>query len=296
VSEIRIEIDLPHPPQPSVEPAAPSPDEPSDPWALSDPLVSAGVALPLPDEPTPLPESAQSQAGRPPMRPLAAASPREERVRAAAIAVTVALVVVTAGWLWLTRPHRAEAPPLQYPPGTSSPAVGEQPGLVLPSAPSAGSSAGPLPSATLGASGASVVPVSSGSAPQSSAGPPTALGNQPLTASYATESSNGLLGYKVKVTVSVHNPGSQGHSTWTVVLTVPSSADLQGSASTVDAHKDGDKVTITPKSGGIDGGAAMVFDVTFGGGALFGIGSGGVTGCTIDGAACSRSSGTAVSG
>jgi hypothetical protein len=32
-----------------------------------------------------------------------------------------------------------------------------------------------------------------------------------------------------------------------------------------------------------------VFDVTFGGGALLGIGSGGVTGCTVDGAACSHS-------
>lgn len=274
-----------------VEAEAPSPAEPSDPWALSDPHMSAGVALPLLDEPAPLPELAESHARPTPMRRLASAFPLEQRVRAVAIAVTAALVAATAGWLWLTRPNRDDAPPLGHPPGTNGPAAGGQQGLGLPSdvpTGSAGATAGPRLADSPAASGAPVVPVAGEStAPQSSAKPPP-LGSQPLTASYTTESSNGLLGYNVKVTVSVHNPGGQGHSTWAVVLTVPAKADLQGTASTVDARKDGDKVTITPKSGAIDSGATVVFDVTFGGGALLGIGSGGVTGCTVDGAACAR--------
>jgi uncharacterized protein YndB with AHSA1/START domain len=280
------------PPQPNVPPAVDDFDDPSDPWALSDPLVSAGVGLPVLDEETPLPAPADGHARRTPLRRLAGAFPLEERVRAAAITVTVALIVVTVGWLWLTRPTHEDAPPLRLPQATG-PAVGDQPGLILPSgvAPSAGATLGPLPSGAPGASGAPVVGVPSGSAaPQSSANPPPVVpGSQALTAAYGTESSTGLLGYKVKVTVTVHNPGGVAHNAWTVVLTVPSGADLQGSAASVDAHKDGGTVTITPKSGGLDGGATTVFDVTFGGGALLGIGSGGVTGCTVDGAACSHS-------
>jgi hypothetical protein len=288
------------PPPPNPERAASNLDDPSDPWALSDPLVTAGVALSLPDEALPdeapplgtlpRPDLAESPARRSPGH-RAATSPSGERVRAAAITVTAALVVVTLGWLWLTWPNHEDTPP-GFPQGADGPVAGGQPGLVLPSgmAPTAGFSAGSLPSSAPATSGAPVVPVhSAGTAPPSSAGPPPDVpGSQPLTASYGTQSSKGLLGYKVKVTVSVRNPGSQGHSRWTVVLTVPSGADLQGSASTVDARKAGDKVTITPKDGAIDGGATVVFDVTFGGGALLGIGSGGVTGCTVDGAACTR--------
>jgi uncharacterized protein YndB with AHSA1/START domain len=274
------------PPQPAA-----GTDDPSDPWALSDPLVSAGVVLPLPDEEPSLPPPAQTPARRTLLRRLGYAFPVEERVRAAAITVTVALIVVTVGWLWLTRPSSGDTPPMRLPQGTGGPAVGEQPGLILPSgvAPSSGASVGTLPSGAPIASGAPGTRPSAGTGPQASASPPpVVLGGQPLTAAFATESSTGLLGYKVKVTVTVHNPGGAAHPDWTVVLTVPSGAELQGSSESVDVRKDGGTVTITPKDGAIAGGASKVFDVTFGGSALLGIGSGGVTGCTIDGAACSH--------
>lgn len=274
------------PPQP------PSFDEPSDPWALSDPLVSAGVALPLPEDDTPPPAPADSHARRTPLRRLASAFPLEERVRAAAITVTVVLVVATVGWLWLTRPMHEDAPPMRLPQATG-PAVGDQPGLILPSGvvPSPGVTAGSVPSAAPGASGGPVVGVPGGSAtPQPSGSPPPVVASgQALSAAYATQSSTGLLGYSVKVTVTLHNPGGTAHDSWTVVLTVPSGAKLQGSAGSVEAVKDGGTVTIIPKDGGIAPGATAVFDITFGGGALLGIGSGGVTGCTVDGAACTQS-------
>lgn len=277
-------------PPPPDRPAA-GLDDPSDPWALSDPLVSAGVPLALPDDEPSLPPPAQTHARPTLLRRLATAFPVQERVRAAAITVTVALVVVTVGWLWLTRPSSGDAPPMRYPQGTSGPAVGEQPGLILPSgvAASAGAPIGALPSGAPAASGVPGAVASGGPAHQASASPPpTVFGSEPLTAAYAAQGSTGLLGYKVKVTVSVYNPGAATHPNWTVVLTVPSSAELQGFAASVDVRKDGGTVTITPKDGAIEGGATKVFDVTFGGGALLGIGSGGVTACTIDGAACAH--------
>jgi hypothetical protein len=282
-----VDNELPSAAPPQPDPRAAGLDDPSDPWALSDPLMSAGVDLALDDEPS-LPPPAQSHARRTLLGRLGTAFPVEERVRAAAITLTVALVVMTAGWLWLTRPNAGDTPPMRYPQGTSGPAVGEQPGLILPSgvAPSAGATIGPLPSGAPAASGVPAPGASGGSVPSASSSPPTVLGSEPLTAAYATKSATGVLGYKVKVTVTVHNPGGAAHPNWTVVLTVPSGAELQGSAASVDVRKDGGTVTITPKDGAIPGGATKVFDVTFGGGALLGIGSGGVTGCMIDGAAC----------
>lgn len=274
--------------------AAPPPaglDDPSDPWALNDPLVSAGMAIPLPDEPSLPPADGLARRAR--LRRLSAAFPLEERVRATAITITVALVVVTLGWLWLTRPSYDQPPPMHYPQGT---AAGDQPGVVLPSgvAPS-----GNAPSAVPGSStaqGGLVVPgpsTATSGAPVVDSTPTPAVppGGTPLTAVYTTKSSTGLLGYKVVVTLTVRNPSEVDHSGWTVVLTVPSGAELQASDLSVDARKDGGTVTITPKDAikDIAAGTDRVFTVTFGGGALLGIGSGGVTGCTIDGIACAHS-------
>lgn len=276
-------------------PVAPGLDDPSDPWALHDPMVSAGVGLPLPDEEPP-PPLADSHARRTLGRRLMAAFPLEERVRAAAITVTVALVVVTVGWLWLTRPNHEDAPPVNYPLGSNAPA-GEQPGGVFPSgvAPSAGNdqpraSGGPVASGAPNSSSGAVGP-SSGPVLEATASPPPGTADpQPLSASYATKSSTSLLGYKVVVTVRLHNPGTIEHSGWTVVLTVPSGAQLQGSDASVAATKNAEKVTITPNDSAkiVVPGTDTVFTVTFGGGALLGIGSGGVAGCTVDGAACTH--------
>jgi uncharacterized protein YndB with AHSA1/START domain len=277
-------------PRPPVDPS--DLRDPSDPWALSDPSVSAGVALPkAPVEPesaeiTPPPHGL---AGR-----FASAFPLHERVRAAAITVTLALIVVTVGWLWLTRPMHVDAPPGPLSAQTHEPGFGSLP---------APQSPGTQPSVTAGASvgpGGVVVPGRSG-APTPSGG----TGSQPsaeatqsgapvlapsLTAEYSTQSSTGLLGYEVSVTVTVHNPGTEPHTGWTVVLNIPDGASIDSSSSSVTAAKSGGQVTVTPKDASkvVNSGSDIVFTVTFSGGSLLGIGSGGVTGCTIDGAACAK--------
>jgi uncharacterized protein YndB with AHSA1/START domain len=274
----------------SPKPPEPGFDDPSDPWALSDPLVAAGVVLPMPDR-----EEESAAPARPSLlRRLTAAFPLEERVRAAVITITVALVAATVGWLWLTRPNNQDRPPMHYPQSTG-PAVGEQPGVILPSGvlPSADPSG---PRASGGPSGGSSAPVgpnpgTSGGPQASGSPPPVVLGNQPLTAAYATKSSTGLVGYKVVVIVTIHNPGDVARSGWIVVLTVPSGADIQDSSSSVSTQKDGGMVTITPQDAArtVNPYSEVVFTITFSGSAVLGIGSGGVTDCTIDGAACKHS-------
>jgi hypothetical protein len=274
----------------SPEPPEPEFDDPSDPWALSDPLVAAGVVLPMPDR-----EEEPAAPARPGLlRRLAAAFPLEERVRAAVITITAALVAATVGWLWLARPNHQDRPPMHYPQSTG-PAVGEQPGVILPSGvlPSADPSGPRASGGPSGGSSASVGPNpgTSGGPQASGSPPPVVLGNQPLTAAYATKSSTGLVGYKVVVTVTIHNPGDAARSGWIVVLTVPSGADIQDSSSSVSTQKDGGTVTITPQDAvrTVNPYSEVVFTITFGGSAVLGIGSGGVTDCTIDGAACKHS-------
>jgi uncharacterized protein YndB with AHSA1/START domain len=286
VAAVGVENELPS--------AAPRDDlsDPSDPWALSDPSVSAGVGLapPAAEEGTSSVEITtpppHGLAGR-----LATAFPLHERVRAAAITVTVVMIVATVGWLWLTRPVHVDAPSESYPVATHEPGLSlpSQSPFVLPSgvSPSGGSGTG-------GPSGAPTSPGASGSVGASPSLEASASGapiTQPaLTAEYATQSSTGLLGYQVSVTVTVHNPGTSPHSGWTVVLTVPSGATIDSSSSSVDATKSGEKITVTPKESSkvVNSGGDVVFAVTFSGGSLLGIGSGGVTGCTIDGAACTK--------
>jgi hypothetical protein len=280
--------ELPSAPPP--KPPEPGFDDPSDPWALSDPLVAAGVVLPMPDR-----EEEPAASARPGLlRRLAVAFPLEERVRAATITIIVALVAVTVGWLWLMRPNHQDRPPMRYPQSTG-PAIGEQPGVVLPSGvlPSADPSG---PWASGGPGGGSGAPIgpnpgTSGGPQASGSPPPVVPGNQPLTAAYATKSSTGLIGYKVVVTVVVHNPGDSARSGWIVVLTVPSGADIQDSSSSVSAQKDGGTVTVTPQDDArtVNPHSEVEFTITFSGSAVLGIGSGGVTDCTIDGAACKHS-------
>jgi len=277
-------------PRPPVDPS--DLRDPSDPWALSDPSVSAGVALPkAPVEPpsaeiTPPPHGLASR--------FASAFPLHERVRAAAITATVALIVVTIGWLWLTRPMQVDAPAGSLSAETHEPGFGALP---------APQSPGAMPSTTGSASigpGGVVVPGGSGAPTQSGgagAQPSTeaAQSGTPdlmpaLTAEYSTQSSTGLLGYEVSVTVTVHNPGTSPHSGWTVLLSIPDGASIESSSSSVEASKSGGQVTVTPKetSKVVNSGSDIVFTVKFSGGSLLGIGSGGVTACTIDGAACAK--------
>ncbi|WP_290869665.1 SRPBCC domain-containing protein [Hamadaea sp.] len=280
VAAVGVENELPS--------AAPRDDlsDPSDPWALSDPSVMAGVG----HAPTPVDEDSLATtapphgfAGR-----LATAFPLQERVRAAAITVTVALIVVTVGWLWLTRPVHVDAPSDAYPVATHEPGINlpAQSPFVLPSGAPTG--AGTVAPSTTGTPGVSASPSGSPTVETSTSGTPPV---QPaLTAEYATQSSTGLLGYKVAVTVTVHNPGTSPHSGWTVVLTVPSGATVDSNSGSVQVSKSGGQVTITPKDGSkvVNSGSDVAFIVTFSGGALLGIGSGGVTGCTVDGVTCTK--------
>lgn len=263
--------------------------DPSDPWALSDPGVSAGVGLPptgavLDDPTTPPDHGGRGVAG----------FGVQERLRAVAITVTVAIAVATVGWLWLTRPVHHDAPPgtATSPVATGAPAFGDQPALQSPTpgaSGAVGASAQPSGSANPSTSAGPATEPSAGASPSGSTTTPGTPEGQPvLTAEYATQSSTGLLGYSVAVTVTVHNRGTQPHGAWTVVLTVPSGATLESASSSVTATKDGGTVTITPKAAELAAGSDAAFSVTFTGGALLGIGSGGVTACTIDGAACAK--------
>jgi len=266
--------------------AAPRDDlgDPSDPWALSDPSVLAGVVLPH------VPVEEESSEIIPPPHGLASrlatAFPLHERVRAAAITVTVAMIVVTVGWLWLTRPVHVDGPAGSYPVNSEEPvfSLPAQSPFLLPSGgPSGPGTTGPSGSPTPGVSGSPAVSPS-----LETSGSPLSL--PALTAEYATQSSTGLLGYQVSVTVTVHNPGTSPHSGWTVVLTVPSGAKIDSNSGSVSASKDGEKVTVTPKDASkvVNSGSDIAFVVTFSGGSLLGIGSGGVTGCTVDGVTCTR--------
>ncbi|MEV6966963.1 SRPBCC domain-containing protein [Hamadaea sp. NPDC051192] len=281
VAAVGIENELP-----SAAPPRADLGDPSDPWALSDPSVLAGVR----DHPVPIDEDSAEITPPPhgPVGRLAAAFPLQERVRATAITVTVAMIVVTVGWLWLTRPVHVDGPPASYPVATHDPAFAlpEQSPFVLPSG-------GPTGPGTLSPSGtpspgASGSPSGSPSLEASASGPAT--GNPALTAEYATQSSTGLLGYQVAVTVTVHNPGTSPHSGWTVVLKVPSGASVDSNSGSVQVSKSGEQVTITPKDASkvVNSGSDVAFIVTFSGGALLGIGSGGVTSCEVDGTTCTK--------
>ncbi|WP_051367378.1 SRPBCC domain-containing protein [Hamadaea tsunoensis] len=268
--------------------------DPSDPWALSDPGVSAGVGLepvggPI-DESTTPPEHGDRR-----RRPGAFGA--QERVRVVAIAVTVAMAVVTVGWLWLTRPVHHDAPPgtATSPAATGVAGFGDQPALQSPTPGASGSLGGgvqPSGSANPGTSGDPATQTSGSAAPSpagsAEATPGTPEGQPALTAEYATQSSTGLLGYTVAVTVTIHNRGTQARPDWKLVLTVPSGANLDSFSSSVSAKKDGGTVTVTPRVGELGAGSDTAFSLTFSGGSLLGIGSGGVTGCTIDGVACSK--------
>lgn len=267
--------------------------DPSDPWATGDPSVSAGVALPQAKV-----EEDSRELTTPPVHGLAGrfatAFPLHERVRAAALAVTVALIVVTVGWLWLTRPMQADVPSGTLPVATHQPGFGQLPApSAQPSAQVSGSGQpGVVVPGVSGAPGASGQPSAGASGQPLPEGTPTgAPALEPaLTAEFSTQSSTGLLGYSVAVTVTVHNPDTTAHTGWTVVLTVPEGAGIDSSSSSVKVVKDGAKVTVTPTDANttVNGGSDIAFVVTFSGGSLLGIGSGGVTGCTIDGADCSR--------
>ncbi|NUR50770.1 MAG: hypothetical protein HOV71_21790, partial [Hamadaea sp.] len=275
VAAVGVENELPS--------AAPRDDlgDPSDPWALSDPAVTAGVGhrpVPLDEESSEITPPPHGFAGR-----LATAFPLHERVRAAAITVTVAMIVVTVGWLWLTRPVHVDGPPASYPVATHDPAFSlpAQSPFVLPTGGTSGPgtatpSGTPSPGASGGVSGSPSLETSATGTP---------LAQPALTAEYATQSSTGLLGYQVAVTVTVHNPGTSPHSGWTVVLAVPSGATVDSNSASVQVAKSGGTVTITPKDASkvVNSGGDVAFIVTFSGGALLGIGSGGVTACTVDG-------------
>jgi uncharacterized protein YndB with AHSA1/START domain len=277
-------------PPPSVDPSGLQ--DPSDPWAQSDPSVSVGVALPKigvdeeSSEPLPPPHGLVSR--------LAAAFPLPDRVRAVAVTVTVAMIVATVGWLWLTRPVHTDTPAGPVQAETHEPGFGE-----LPTPQSALPTVSVAPSGSVGPGG---VVLPGGSTGPGQSGGPTAQPSteatesgapavQPaLTAEYSTQSSTGLLGYQVSVTVTVHNPGTSSHSGWTVILTTPDGATVDSSSSSVEAAKSGTEVTVTPKepSKVVNAGSDVVFTLTFSGRSLLGIGSGGVTGCTIDGAECTK--------
>ncbi|NUT33769.1 MAG: hypothetical protein HOV79_11925 [Hamadaea sp.] len=265
--------------------------DPSDPWATGDPSVSAGVALPQP----PAAEDSQEITTPPPhglAGRFATAFPLQERVRATALAVTVALVVVTVGWLWLTRPIQPDSSAGTYPVATQQPGFGQLPApSAQPSVQVSGGQGGVVPGVS-GSPGASGGPSAGASGQPQPEGTPTGVPavEPKLTAEYSTQSSTGLLGYSVAVTVTVHNPGTTSHTGWTVILTVPDGAKIDSSSSSVQVAKDGAKVTVTPTDANktVNGGGDIAFVVTFSGGSLLGIGSGGVTGCTIDGADCGR--------
>ena len=99
------------------------------------------------------------------------------------------------------------------------------------------------------------------------------------SASYRTSALLGLGGFDTEVTV--HNPG---RAAWQVVLTMPQDRSVENrSTNQVKMSQDGVTVTLTPVSPEKE---SLTFTIRFP--ALLALGMS-VTGCTIDGKACSGS-------
>lgn len=180
--------------------------------------------------------------------------PAERRLKLLSLAGAVVLVVLcgAAGAVWI---NQGSSKPIEeqrrYGLGT-----GSQPGI------------GPLPPSS-----------SSPSASRSPSPSPSPAGphvsTEPLTATYKTVALLGLGGFDTEVTVR-----GVGHSTWTVVLTMPDSTKVENrSESVVKMVQDGAIVTLTPLGDVLP----VTFVIRFP--ALLALGKS-IKSCTIDGQAC----------
>jgi hypothetical protein len=94
-----------------------------------------------------------------------------------------------------------------------------------------------------------------------------------------------LLGFDTDVTVT--NPGGAAKAGWTVVLTMPDATAVENrSAQTVKIRQEGATVTVTPVTATLPAGASVSFTIRFP--ALLALDPS-ITGCTIDGNACTAS-------